>query len=455
MLKNAFALLATFALIPCGSLFAQPFVIPIEGVEGQDWSIVEYVDLQAGTGKRDYRGGVYTSDGKKGLDFLISNFVAMDSGVLVVAAGPGTVIAAVDGKADRILNPSLATDEGNFIRIRHRNNVITTYRNLRRNSVAVSVGSVVVAGQAIAQVGSSGPSYWPHLGFEITQNGNVIEPQLQPGVWWTTAPGYTNDFLSVLDFGLTDHEPKKAEYARRPADVTTFYRDSPDRSRSIVLWTMVTGLRGGQPFQYRVLRPDGSVFYSQSFSSVGRRWTFVDIAAPFPRSAPLGIWKAELRLNGSVLVSKTFRIVRGTGPTAASAGGAVLASSAVEESTRARSTRPAARFIDGRSFGPTASYQAGAAVESAAKSYGSQSGSAYGSSAYLAASYASYLDGEASALASGDDAELYAQLRAGQRDYSYLAYVSANAAVADSQDDAAIVAAADAWLAYAYAYYDR
>lgn len=455
MHKYALAVLATLALVPCGAVLAQPFVIPIAGVEGEDWSIVEYVDLQNGTGKRDYRGGVYTSDGQRGLDFLIPNFVAMDSGVNVFAADDGVVIAAVDGRADRILNPALATDEGNLIQIRHPNNVITTYRHLRRNSIAVDVGDAVIAGQTIAQVGSSGPSYWPHLGFEITRNGAVIEPQLQPAVWWLDAPGYTNDFLSVLDFGLTDHEPKKGEYARRPADITTFYRDSNDRGRSIVLWTMLSGLRGNQPFQFRVLRPDGFVYRTQSFNSVGRRWGFVDISVPFPRNAPLGTWKAELRLNGSVLVSKSFRIVRGSGPSSTAEQEAVLASSTADDSTRAASTKPAARLIDARSFGPTASYQASAAVESAATSYGNQSANAHGGAAYLAASHASYLDAEASALSGGDDAELYAQLRAGQRDYSYLAYVQANAAAADSHDEAALAAAADAWLAYAYGYYDR
>ena len=50
----------------------------------------------------------------------------------------------------------------------------TTYQHLSKRSV--SVGAVVKQGQAIGVTGSSGVGSGPHLHFEITENGQLVNP---------------------------------------------------------------------------------------------------------------------------------------------------------------------------------------------------------------------------------------------------------------------------------------
>ncbi len=72
------------------------FQTPIGGVPYQDWTIVNYVDLDPSPGILDFRGGNYTYDGHNAIDFTLPHFEAMDSGVPIYAALAGTVIGVED-----------------------------------------------------------------------------------------------------------------------------------------------------------------------------------------------------------------------------------------------------------------------------------------------------------------------------------------------------------------------
>jgi murein DD-endopeptidase MepM/ murein hydrolase activator NlpD len=63
---------------------------------------------------------------------------------------------------------------GNMIEIDHGNGLITRYAHLSRRQV--KVGDVVMSGEQIGLVGSTGRATGPHLHFEVRQNGSALDP---------------------------------------------------------------------------------------------------------------------------------------------------------------------------------------------------------------------------------------------------------------------------------------
>ncbi|MBS4537419.1 peptidoglycan DD-metalloendopeptidase family protein [Clostridium sp. D2Q-11] len=84
-------------------------------------------------------------------------------GPTVVAANSGTVIFA-----------GWKNGYGNTVMVDHGGQMVTLYAH--NQSLLVSVGQNVNAGQAIARGGSSGNSTGPHLHFEVRKNGQYVNP---------------------------------------------------------------------------------------------------------------------------------------------------------------------------------------------------------------------------------------------------------------------------------------
>ncbi|AMB60627.1 hypothetical protein AWU67_16735 [Microterricola viridarii] len=83
----------------------------------------------------------------------------------IVAASAGTVIAA--GPFSGL---------GNRVVIDHGQGITTTYAHIADGGIAVSVGQVVAAGEAIALSGSTGVSTGCHLHFEVAIDGVRTDP---------------------------------------------------------------------------------------------------------------------------------------------------------------------------------------------------------------------------------------------------------------------------------------
>lgn len=101
----------------------------------------------------------YSASGKvnKGVD------IAGKSGDAVRAAADGSVVYAGNG----------LLGYGNLIIVNHNEHYLSAYGHNRK--ILVSEGEGVKAGQAIAELGSSG-SERPVLHFEIRKNGNPVDP---------------------------------------------------------------------------------------------------------------------------------------------------------------------------------------------------------------------------------------------------------------------------------------
>lgn len=65
---------------------------------------------------------------------------------------------------------------GNFILMSNGNGIETAYGHIRDGGTLVGIGQHVVAGEAIARVGSTGHSTGPHLHFEVRIGGTPINP---------------------------------------------------------------------------------------------------------------------------------------------------------------------------------------------------------------------------------------------------------------------------------------
>jgi murein DD-endopeptidase MepM/ murein hydrolase activator NlpD len=102
------------------------------------------------------RGGIWSSGWHTGLDFRVK------SGTSVVAAANGTVISSGWGGA-----------YGNRIEVDHGNGYTTTYNHLSK--IVIKDGKVA-AGQEIGKSGSTGNTTGPHLHFEVTKDGEFMNP---------------------------------------------------------------------------------------------------------------------------------------------------------------------------------------------------------------------------------------------------------------------------------------
>ncbi|MGX1768714.1 M23 family metallopeptidase [Dietzia sp. NPDC055340] len=95
------------------------------------------------------------------------------SGIDIANAVGTPIVAATDGT---VIDSGPAQGFGNWIRIMSDDGVMTTYGHME--TLDVSKGERVVAGQKIAGMGSLGFSTGSHLHFEVEVDGQKIDPVL-------------------------------------------------------------------------------------------------------------------------------------------------------------------------------------------------------------------------------------------------------------------------------------
>lgn len=114
-------------------------------------------------GPRTYTlNGKKVSDNHKGVD-LIGKGNACD---YVIAAADGTVTIA-----------KYSSSAGYYVQLNHGNGVYTRYLHMKANSLTVKVGQKVTKGTVLGYMGSTGQSTGAHLHFDITVNGQYVDPK--------------------------------------------------------------------------------------------------------------------------------------------------------------------------------------------------------------------------------------------------------------------------------------
>jgi murein DD-endopeptidase MepM/ murein hydrolase activator NlpD len=301
-------LLAATVLFSSSSAWGQLFVSPIGGMPYEDWTIVNYVDLNPSGGALDYRGGNYTYDGHNAIDFTLANFAAMDSGVPVYAAAGGTVIYTHDGEFDRCSRTTVCGNFPNYVGIQHADGIVSEYLHLKKNSISVSVGQPVTAGQQIAEVGSSGQSSDAHLHFAAYESGAAVETYVAPGRWWIDPVSYADDVFGSLDHGISNHFPTTAELENRPADHYVF-QQADGVGQLAAIWAHLHGIDAGDDFDYYFYRPNGTQYAHFHYDAPQIRYGWWLVGIDLPSVPDLGSWTVDFRRNGTTLIADSFEVV--------------------------------------------------------------------------------------------------------------------------------------------------
>lgn len=300
---------------------------PRPGV-GVDWTgVSNFVDLNPAFPDQllDYMCGARTYDrgngyNHRGTDFFTWPFpwTLQDLNIVdAVAAAPGVIIAKGDGNFDR--ECSGVNDTPNYVFVQHADSTVAWYLHLKNGSLTSKpVGGTVVAGEFLGKVGSSGASSGPHLHFELRAssagNAAVIDPfsgtcNNVPSAWAAQRPYYDSRINQLYTHRAPPQFPNCPSTTEIPNIASSF-----NPGASVIFAAYYRDQRHGQVTNFRVLRPDASVFQAWSFDSqsvggslahyAGSYWYFTYL---LPANAPLGTWTFEATFQGQMQTT-TFEV---------------------------------------------------------------------------------------------------------------------------------------------------
>ncbi|MBS0657046.1 MAG: M23 family metallopeptidase [Verrucomicrobia bacterium] len=281
---------------------------PMAGNFWEDLFPTNLVDLDPSAGIVDYHGTGYTYDGHRGIDTSIPTFAHMALGAPVYAALDGVVTEVHDGEDDMSVTN---TDKPfNYVFIEHGEEQATFYLHFKRNSISVSVGQQVRAGQQIALTGSSGNSSGPHLHFQSYVGDRLFDPfsgPQRPGLTnWLRQPAFREDFF-IREFVITTDD--LTNWRGTPFDTSRTGSFEVGR-RAVNFWILFRNFPANTNSRTRYLRPDGSValdsgptfesgpFYRAALSPYNFE---VELNVP-------GDWQIEYSLNDQVVARAPFRV---------------------------------------------------------------------------------------------------------------------------------------------------
>ncbi len=282
----------------------------VTGTAGVDWRITNFADLDPRPGMlRDFRGGQFTYDldsgGHDAIDLGPDGFAASDQGIGIYAAADGVVSSVHDGEFDRNIGFADPAPAANYVIVDHGNGWQTAYLHLRRDSVSVKVGDSVSSGKFLGWMGSSGFSSGAHVHFSLRHGNHHIETMLDPATFWVTPPAYPADYRHAIRSGFSSTSPTASEWTERPEDMQTFTPGS-----RVYFWVIAGAMLPGDTRTVRFLRPNGSVFFEQTFTQgnsffKASRWFYF---ANLPSSGADGTWTADWQQNGIELANQTFTV---------------------------------------------------------------------------------------------------------------------------------------------------
>ena len=296
-------------ITPSISLGISPhsLVLPVSGVNGQDWIISGHVDLDPNAGSmRDFRGytghDAKTYDGHDGTDFGIPSLRRKDFNFPILSISDGIVVQVEDvcELDDQLFNEPNSCN--NRIGIRHASGYLIQYDHLKYNSAVVVEGQLVSAGEVIAAIGSSGSSSGPHLHLRIKDTANKAVCPFENNLW-IEAPETTPD-LQWMETIFLDHKRLDINEPRGHVDLTYRVVDTAP----VVSFNLVFsgGRFNPKPYTLDVIDPDGQTVFSRSNTIGGkselRQWWFM-----FPNKE--GAWTSALSIDGHVVDILPFEVV--------------------------------------------------------------------------------------------------------------------------------------------------
>ena len=295
------------------STLPQKLCSPIGGIPFQDWTVVNYLDVDPRPGiAMDYRGGPFIYDGHNGWDITLPNFASMDRGIPVFAAADGIVSDIDDGHFDRETTSN--NRPWNFVTIGHGNGWQTTYGHMAANTITVKPGQAVVQGQIIGFVGSSGSSTDAHLHFMVLHDGDSVETNFDPARYWTSPWVYAgNQSPTILDAGITDSIPFD-DAKEVPASKDVFSRVS-DNGKLMFFWYRTGVIPAGADYEIQWIRPDSGVAFTIPYSTkeAGRYGIYAWNVAGIWQQA-VGTWQVQIRAQNHLILSRNVVVTDAIAP---------------------------------------------------------------------------------------------------------------------------------------------
>lgn len=287
------------------------FIFPVDCDYGIDCVIQNYVDNDPTEAYRDYQCGQQTYDGHTGTDIRIINLPQMNSGVAVLAAADGKVVATRDGVADTYLDRKKRdeiskTGLGNAVVIEHQNGWRTIYGHLKEGSLMVQKGDIVTSEQKLGDIGLSGLTEFPHVHFQVQYLGQTTDPftgiqrfsicgDSADNLWSMDTfeqVTYTSGFL--LDYGFNDQPP--ANYW--DIESGEFDGGIDENSEHLFFWVRLIGLPADSQITLNITSSDNETVKSKTFdklkTSKAQIFYYVGIKNPEEQS---GNWVGELILK--------------------------------------------------------------------------------------------------------------------------------------------------------------
>jgi urea transporter len=116
-------------------------------------------------------------DASSGKEFINEGLLTSDYSCFdkpVVAPANGVVVAVVNSIEDNEIGfANTINNWGNTIVIKHQDYLFSKLSHLKKGSIEIAVGDLVVEGQVIGKCGNSGRSPYPHLHFQLQSSAKV------------------------------------------------------------------------------------------------------------------------------------------------------------------------------------------------------------------------------------------------------------------------------------------
>lgn len=257
--------------------------LPIDCRLGADCYIQNYVDLDTGSGWKDYTCGSLSYDGHKGTDFRLIHLQQMRDGVDVLAAANGTVKAIRDGMEDVSIKDEQAVDVsnrecGNGVLLVHEGGYQTQYCHMKRGSISVKQGDTVTAGDKLGKVGLSGNTEFPHLHIVLRDaEQKVIDPfsgamndtecdASHTLPFWHESAKQAVRYIptTILNAGFASGIPQQETVRNGELEAKTL----PDDAPILAFWSDSFGLREGDQL-YMELRDPHSALLAEHTEQIG------------------------------------------------------------------------------------------------------------------------------------------------------------------------------------------
>jgi len=290
-----------------------PF-FPMGGQLYRDLFTVMFVDLDPSSpGILDWDCTEITYNGHRGVDVMLRTFTEQEIGVPIFAALDGVVVDSHDGEDDHHTEPiGQQFGTANYVVIDHGSGRFCSYLHMRLNSVMVSPGQLVKAGQQIGFTASSGMSAVPHLHFETHDFGAVVDPYTGPcnpgeSQWVEQTPIRRDSYLwdmSITDVDLEAFPPLPFDFPRTGTFVQGF--------RTVYFLFRLINRPPNSSFRARYQRPDSSIafdsgalpFGNQFFAQEWWYWNGFNVNLNVA-----GTWHILLDINGEAMAAAPFDVV--------------------------------------------------------------------------------------------------------------------------------------------------